>query len=511
VYDIMPMPSAHELLPDDDNDDGEPPPEPSAKEQQHQEEEKEEGNEEEKDGDTEDNIEEDESTRKPRAVSSFGRHVQQQQEDQQQKEISPGGEQISPLPPPTDYSGVAKKGRPSIVPTPPSSSADAIGSSEFDDPPPPFLRASSQKGNNELNIPIRTSSSILFCAITTVPGAVAVGDFNNNQQLETLGDNLDDTPPNDDTYLSRPDGRFDVDDRVESLDDSFHDIYPRGLRDSRAIEAHLVPDDDDAHDRLLNDDDIIVATEVKAVPSSSSSSSSSYCCGLKRYTFAVLVVFIAIVAGGIVGGFLSSVSSNKKDKEDESKARSPMVAPIIPINDPLVDELREWIVPTEQDLIPFSNPTSAQFQALEWLRSDPIAMSDERSTQTVLERYVLTVFYYATLGPNWFRSYLSEEDVCSWNWGVNDTLSGVYCLEHSQTVDFIVLNWNNLRGTLPWELSLLTNLMEINLDNNSIGGTIPSRHGSGRTSRGDAGAGNRRELRPNTPYDGRYHGRETNS
>jgi len=453
------MPRTHELPPDDDDGGGERQPKPPARDQRQQQQHEEENeNDEVKKEEKEDIVEEDktedeETRRKPKAVSSFGRHVQQQQQQQQQQEeqqrdISSSEE----MPPPTNFGVAAKYVRPSKAQMPSSLDAPAR-SSEADTP---LLRISSRKGNHELNIPVRVTS--ISCA-ATVPGAVSVGDF--DERVEFLG---------------------------ETLDDTLHDTYPPRPRprQSGTIEAHLAPDDAEiearitervedqitkkVEERLLHD--IIVATEVKE-----DTTSSAYCCGLKRYTFAALVVLIAIVVGGVVGGVLSALS-NKKKKDDAKAAVNPTAAPIMDIDDPLVDELREWIVPTEVDLIPFSDPSSAQSRALEWLRSDPITMSSDRSTQIVLERYILAVLYFSTSGPNWLRPHLSEEDVCNWNSGWNGTSGyGVFCFDHNQTVDHLFLDYNNLRGTLPWELFLLTNLMEINVDGNSISGTIPSRIG----------------------------------
>jgi len=174
---------------------------------------------------------------------------------------------------------------------------------------------------------------------------------------------------------------------------------------------------------------------------------------------------------GVATGILYSRSI--RDKKNVG------VMPATAIEDPIFEELRLWIVPTEDDLIPFRQVNSAQSQALEWLRSDPITLSDGRSTQTVLQRYVLAVLYFATTGHNWFWPYLSSDDVCTWHtwWDGGRIKTGVFCDTNNggETVDTIDLSGNNLRGPLPWELTLLTNLRHIDLERNRISGTIPSR------------------------------------
>jgi hypothetical protein len=223
--------------------------------------------------------------------------------------------------------------------------------------------------------------------------------------------------------------------------------------------------------RLMRD--TAVATEVKKDT-----------CGLKRRTIGFLLLFLVLTFGGVVGGAMYSIYGN-----DENNALpipstgSPSSTPIIPADDPLIEELKEWIIPTEQDLLPFSDPTSAQAQALEWLQSDPIAMSTNRTSETVLQRYILAVLYFATSGSTWTPdlsvgwSELSAEDVCTWSFGpyLDFGVNVVSCNGDGKTVDGIALYDMKLQGTLPWELVLLTNLEFLFLDYNRISGSIPSR------------------------------------
>jgi len=77
----------------------------------------------------------------------------------------------------------------------------------------------------------------------------------------------------------------------------------------------------------------------------------------------------------------------------------------------------------------------------------------------------------------WYWDYISEDPVCTWRTKIHDKNSsiGIFCKPDNTTVDAIQLNDNNLRGTLPWELVLLTNLELINIADNNISGSIPSR------------------------------------
>jgi len=97
----------------------------------------------------------------------------------------------------------------------------------------------------------------------------------------------------------------------------------------------------------------------------------------------------------------------------------------------------------------------------------------------VLERYVLAVLYHSTSGPSWKFYQLNHADICTWNdgSGVNDTdkLYGVFCAELGGSIDTLNLYDNNLYGTLPWELVLLTNLESIDFTWNGLAGSIPPR------------------------------------
>ena len=295
------------------------------------------------------------------------------------------------------------------------------------------------------------------------PGAVSVGSVDD---FDDLDDDLENGVDEDDVGV-----------KLSFRESSFHStsLEPH-------IEAHLAPDDAEVEARIaerMEDQitkkveerlkcDIIVATEVKG-------DKSSLLCGLKKKTVGILVVVLFVVIGGIVGAVVYSLSGDKdNDKVLPIKdTGSPTSAPIIHVDDPLVEELKEWIIPTEQDYIPFSDPTSAQSQALAWLQTDPIALSANRTSTTLLQRYVLVVLYFATSGSGWLWPYLSPDNECTWNLGTNNT--GVFCLEDGETVDRIKMNDNNLRGTLPWELVLLTNLQQVEFDKNRLSGSIPSR------------------------------------
>jgi Leucine-rich repeat (LRR) protein len=244
---------------------------------------------------------------------------------------------------------------------------------------------------------------------------------------------------------------------------------------------------------LVNDDDIVVVVDdtkdARACP-----------CHKKQLRWTLAAMLLLLV---VVGVAVFTVLRDKEDKEvngtealspPSDQSDSPSFSPV-PV-DPLVEELRSWIAPTREDLLRFLDPASPQSQALAWLQNDTISRTPGRPAQTVLERYVLAVLYYSTSGPSWGFAYLSDEDVCTWNDGKPATnysrscgenwfcyvpypeavtSRGVYCVEGGESIGTLSLSYNKLRGPLPWELALLTNLEVLDVALNSLTGSIPTR------------------------------------
>jgi len=199
----------------------------------------------------------------------------------------------------------------------------------------------------------------------------------------------------------------------------------------------------------------------------------------------IVVTLILILVGG--GGGLFYWLTSRNGKEDSNSkplsqgvSESTLTPSHSPVHlDPLVEELRPFIAESEEDLLVFRDRTSPQSQALGWLQDDPITLSPDRLTETVLERYILAVLYYATSGPSWTVSYmLQDTDVCEWNDGGNETTfpflnMGVYCSNETDRVRQVSLPDANLEGTLPWkELSLLSDLYLLDVGYSGLTGSL---------------------------------------
>jgi hypothetical protein len=105
--------------------------------------------------------------------------------------------------------------------------------------------------------------------------------------------------------------------------------------------------------------------------------------------------------------------------------------------------------------------TSPQHRALNWLANvDPAQLDfEDTGLDQLLQRYVLTVVYYATGGENWEYQYnfLSISNVCDWNMEIEGDIWGASCFDHIN-VGNLYLEDNNLQGTIPRDIGLIPNL-----------------------------------------------------
>jgi len=136
----------------------------------------------------------------------------------------------------------------------------------------------------------------------------------------------------------------------------------------------------------------------------------------------------------------------------------------------------------------FSNITSAQYQAVKWVldTSDSIDTASSSGISLLLQRYALAVLYFTTNGTEWLRnaSFLSNQHVCYWNETLYDdnnnsdtsstSITGVTSCTDDGRITAISLGNNNLQGSIPYEIGMISSLQSLFLQNNSLTGTIPS-------------------------------------
>jgi hypothetical protein len=100
-------------------------------------------------------------------------------------------------------------------------------------------------------------------------------------------------------------------------------------------------------------------------------------------------------------------------------------------------------------------PDSPQSRAFTWLADN--ANLDDYPDWKRIQRYVLAVFYYSTNGDKWRENdgWLSDDDECT-SWFIQETSEEYPACRQSGSFAHITLKKNQLNGTLPAELALLS-------------------------------------------------------
>jgi len=230
-------------------------------------------------------------------------------------------------------------------------------------------------------------------------------------------------------------------------------------------------------------------------------------CGIRRTCWGmILCTFLLFIAGGVVGAVLWFARENSRNTEASADASQPTAVPVSPPptsvpsvlrsenptaspTRPLIDQRWDFllaqigpvVVPPDEDPEEyFADTSTPQYAAMAWMATlDMTTDVFQELNTTLIERYVLTVLFYTTGGPvNWIDSnnFLSAENVCDWN--NSTTNKGVFCSSMGPVVTRILMPDNGLQGPIPWELSLLEYVLEIELDGNGFYGTIPTELGS---------------------------------
>jgi hypothetical protein len=114
---------------------------------------------------------------------------------------------------------------------------------------------------------------------------------------------------------------------------------------------------------------------------------------------------------------------------------------------------------------------TCQHWAREWLRTSRDIM--EFKPERIHQRFAMAILYCEFNGDNWLEGdfWLSDLHECDWY-----TLVGVDPCGRREQYQIIRSYGQQMRGTLPPELSMLSTLWEVTLSDNLIEGTIPSEY-----------------------------------
>ncbi|KAG7343129.1 RHS repeat-associated core domain containing protein [Nitzschia inconspicua] len=214
-------------------------------------------------------------------------------------------------------------------------------------------------------------------------------------------------------------------------------------------------------------------------------------CGIRRTCWGmILCVLMLFIIGGVVGTILwlgreddVITAPTQAPTTNLPTTISPSETPTTPLVDRrwdyLITELGPSIVPVNFDPMEyFSDPSTPQYEALVWMAATDLDTNVFETPRVILvERYVLATLFFSTGGPaNWTEplNFLSSESVCDWN----SDMKGAFCSNSGPLVTRIVIPENGLQRFIPWELSLLEFLIQIQFDANVLTGSIPIEFGN---------------------------------
>jgi hypothetical protein len=103
-----------------------------------------------------------------------------------------------------------------------------------------------------------------------------------------------------------------------------------------------------------------------------------------------------------------------------------------------------------------SEQNSPQYKAFEWVVSDPMVVNFSYTDTRIIQRWILAIWYYSTLGDNWIRSdnWLTYTNECDW---FSTRNGGDHICDGDGNLQIIELERNRLTGSIPQELGLLSN------------------------------------------------------
>jgi hypothetical protein len=158
-----------------------------------------------------------------------------------------------------------------------------------------------------------------------------------------------------------------------------------------------------------------------------------------------------------------------------NQTSSPTTSPTaFPTSSPLLDFLKESSFDGGEALNQTSSP---QYKAFSWLRENNFLT--EYSENQLLQRYAMATLYYATNGDQWLVNtfWLSNRPECTW---FGKTGSKRRCNVRGELMH-LELDLDNLNGSLPPELGLLSSALEtITINggpNSALSGTLPTELG----------------------------------
>ena len=229
--------------------------------------------------------------------------------------------------------------------------------------------------------------------------------------------------------------------------------------------------------RVLNQEPLV--EHVESVPTEARNTKR------RKYVMYMSITVLLLLAI-IVSVVLSTTAKDEEPLNNPSKegntvsvtttvppSPSPTYAPLTTEQQELLDYLVSISPDNGTVLLSDNHRSTPQYKAFEWL----IYGNDDGSGPVNADRlhtvqfFAYVTLYYSTNGPDWFLTdnwlSTSNSHVCNWARRQPSTLCPTYGSEH------LGLGGNNLVGTIPGELGLVSTLTDMDLSTNVLSGSIP--------------------------------------
>jgi len=304
--------------------------------------------------------------------------------------------------------------------------------------------------NSEENaVPQQTTSTAPPPPQKVPPGAVAVAGPNasdyDSDELFSVTAPAPPPPPQDETPLTARlvhGSEHDIETLQEQLQKQNEQLRQQDeklqnviLGMENAAIAQVISQGDGYEVRAGNE----AVSTGSAGHNSDQMASNKHRCGT-QVKWATVVAIVLVIVGIVLGVILPSKSSTTS-------------APATASQD-LIDMLSTISLDGGSAL---QTPSTPQNKALNWLAGN--ANLDEYTEERKIQRYVLATLYYSTNGDDWYNNdgWLTDSDECEWYNGANTWSFCVSGLVSELDLYDSSIGGNNLVGTIPDEIALLSN------------------------------------------------------
>ena len=213
---------------------------------------------------------------------------------------------------------------------------------------------------------------------------------------------------------------------------------------------------------------------------------------LKAGCWCNVIVPLFLAAAVIAGATTFALALKKGGNDDPSPPRTANTTVSTTVSTATIDIFADVAVPSFT-LAAWENPSSPQAKAKKWLEEDPSVGT--YTPDRKLQRFALATLYHSTGGGRWKNStgWLSSKHECLWfsarvppmevimsigRKAGNTTPPAKAITCNSDLIyEYLLLSADSLRGTVPPEVSLLSSLVEINFESNTLFESIPSELG----------------------------------